>query len=142
LIKALVGDNWQLLARAASWCACMAWRIGPPRVVVEAFVPQARAVCRGPRPSRSRGELAWDVVFSCEVETCRARRRLVVRGGDLSEGVPLVGNWSKMLPTGREHDVLPVRVLTGVLSPPRLESWPSRCQSWPSHCQWCRITLC
>jgi hypothetical protein len=22
-------------------------------------------------------------------------------------------------------------VLTGVLSPPRLESWPSRCQSWP-----------
>jgi hypothetical protein len=55
--------------------------------------------------------------------------RLVVRGGDLSEGVPLVGNWSEKLPTDREHDVLPVMVLTGVLSPPRLESWPSRCQS-------------
>jgi hypothetical protein len=57
-----------------------------------------------------------------------------VRGGDSSEGVPLVGNWSEMLPTGREHDVLPVRVLTGVLNPPRPESWPSHCQSWPSHC--------
>jgi hypothetical protein len=63
--------------------------------------------CRGPRPSRSRGEL--------------------VQGRDLSEGVPLVGNWLEMLPTGREHDVLPVRVLTGVLSPPRLESWTSHC---------------
>jgi hypothetical protein len=50
------------------------------------------------------------------------RRRLVVRGGDFSEGVPLVGNWSEVLPTGREHDVLPVRVLTGVLGPPRPES--------------------
>jgi hypothetical protein len=76
------------------------------------------------------GELAWDVVFSCEVESCRARRRLI-------EGVPLVGNWSEMLPTGREHDVLAVRVLTGILSPPCLESWPSHCQSWHSRCQWC-----
>jgi hypothetical protein len=45
----------------------------------------ARAACRGPRLSRSRGGL-------CEVETSRARRRLVVRGGNLSEGTPLVGN--------------------------------------------------
>jgi hypothetical protein len=72
--------------------------------------------------------------LSCEAETRRARRRLVVRGGDSSEGVSLVGNWSEKLPTRREQDVLPVMVLTGVLSPPRLESWPSRCQSWPSHC--------
>jgi hypothetical protein len=101
---------------------------------------------------RSRPRLAPRVVAHApvgvgrslgEAETCRARRRLVVRGGDLSEGVPLVGNWSEMLPTGQEHDVLLVRVLTEVLSPPRLESWPSRyqswpsrCQSWPSHCQW------
>jgi hypothetical protein len=64
-----------------------------------------------------------------------------VRGGDFSEGVPLVGNWLEMLLIGREHDVLPMRVLTGVLSPPRLESWPSRCQSWPSHCQWYQETM-
>jgi hypothetical protein len=67
--------------------------------------------------------------LSCEAETCGMRWRLVVRGGDSSEGVPLVGNWSEKLPTSREQDVLPVMVLTGVLSPPRLESWPSRCQS-------------
>jgi hypothetical protein len=54
---------------------------------------------------------------SCEAETYRARRRLVVR-------IPLVGNWSEMQPTGRRLDVLPVWVLIGVLSPPRLESWP------------------
>jgi hypothetical protein len=55
--------------------------------------------------------------LSCEVETCRVRRRLV-------RGIPLVGNWSKMLPTGRRLDVLPVSVLIGVLGPPRLVSWP------------------
>jgi hypothetical protein len=31
--------------------------------------------------------------LSCEAETCRVRRRLIVRGGDISEGIPLVGNW-------------------------------------------------
>jgi hypothetical protein len=50
--------------------------------------------------------------------------RLVVRGGDLFEGIPLMGNWLEMLPTSRKRDVLPVWVLTGVLSLPRLESWP------------------
>jgi hypothetical protein len=55
--------------------------------------------------------------FSCEVETCRARRRLVV-------GVPLVGNWSEMQPAGRRLDVCPVWVLTRVLSPPCPESLP------------------
>jgi hypothetical protein len=44
----------------------------------------------------------------CEAEACRAWRRLVV-------GVPLVGNWSEMQPTGRRLDVLPVRVLTRVV---------------------------
>jgi hypothetical protein len=76
-----------------------------------------------------------------ESGTTRARRRLVVRGGDRSEGVPLVVNWSEMLPTSRKQDVLPVRVLTGVLGPPRLESWSSRCQSWSSRCQWRWKTL-
>jgi hypothetical protein len=52
-----------------------------------------------------------------------------VRGKDLSEGIPVVGNWSKMLPTGREWDVLPVVVLIGVFGHSHLESWPSRCQS-------------
>jgi hypothetical protein len=70
--------------------------------------------------------------WSCEAKTGRARQRLVVRGGDFSEGLPIVGNLSKKLPTSREQDVLPVMVMTGVLSPPRLESWPSRCQ-------WCQI---
>jgi hypothetical protein len=73
--------------------------------------------------------------WSCEAETCRARRRLVV-------GIPFVGNWSEMQPTGRRLDVLPVWVLTRVLSPPRLESWPWHCQFWPSLCQWCWVTLC
>jgi hypothetical protein len=39
-----------------------------------------------------------------------------VRGGDLSERVPLVGNWSEMLPTSQKQNVLPVMVLAGVLS--------------------------
>jgi hypothetical protein len=68
---------------------------------------------------------------SCDAETCRARQRLLVRGGDLSGGgdpscrelVGDVANWSGMLPTGRKRDILPVWVLTGVLSLPRLESW-------------------
>jgi hypothetical protein len=67
-----------------------------------------RATCHGPRPSRSRGELTRGGDLSCEAESCRARRRLV-------GGVPLVGNWSEMLPTSREHDVLPVRVSHPIL---------------------------
>jgi hypothetical protein len=43
--------------------------------------------------------------LSCEAETCRARRRLVV-------GILLVGNWSEMQPTSRRLDVLPMWVLT------------------------------
>jgi hypothetical protein len=73
----------------------------------------ARVVRLGPHTSRG-------LDLSCEAETCRARRRLVVRGGDF----PLVGNWSEMQPTGRRLDVLPVRVLTRVLSPPCPKSLP------------------
>jgi hypothetical protein len=54
--------------------------------------------------------------LSCETETCRARRRLVV-------GVPLVGNWSEMQATGQRLDVLPVWVSTRVFSPPCPESF-------------------
>jgi hypothetical protein len=56
----------------------------------------ARAVRPGPRTSQSQTPRArWRLVMrggdlSCEAETCRARRRRV----------PLVGNWSKMQPTG------------------------------------------
>jgi hypothetical protein len=76
----------------------------------------------GVRAPTSR-RVSWPMPQS-ESGAVRAGRRLVVRVGDLSVGVPLVGNCSGMLPTSREHDVLPVKVLTGVLSLPRLESWP------------------
>jgi hypothetical protein len=82
----------------------MARGIVPPRIVVEVLVPHPL------RPSRSLGELVLGGDLSCEAETCR--------------GVPLAGNWSETLPTGQKHDVLPVWDLIGVLSPPRLESWP------------------
>jgi hypothetical protein len=68
-----------------------------------------------------------------ETESARANELLVVRGGDWSEGLPLLGNLSGKLPTSREQDVLPVMVLTGIFGPPSLESWPSRCQ-------WCQKT--
>jgi hypothetical protein len=56
----------------------------------------------------------------------RARRRLLVRGGDFSceaetyRGIPLAGNWSETLLTGRNRDVLPVWVLTRVLVTPQV----------------------
>jgi hypothetical protein len=70
--------------------------------------------------------VVWLASWS-ETESARANEQLVVRCGDWSEGVPLVGNLSEKLPTSREQDVLPVMALTGVFSPPRLESWPSHC---------------
>jgi hypothetical protein len=60
----------RMLAWAASWCICMAQGIVPPRVMVEAFVPQARTACHGPRLSRSQGELVLGGDLSCEAETC------------------------------------------------------------------------
>jgi hypothetical protein len=59
----------------------------------------------------------WGGDFSCEAYTSHARQRLVA-------GIPLVGNWSEMQPTGQELDVLPVWVLTRVLSPPCPEYLP------------------
>jgi hypothetical protein len=38
--------------------------------MVEVYASQTRVVCRGPRLSRSQGELTRDGVFSCEAETC------------------------------------------------------------------------
>jgi hypothetical protein len=67
-----------------------------------------------------------------EMESAHANKLLVVRGGDWSKGLPLVGNWSEKLPTSRQQHILPVMVLTGVFSP--------RLESWPSHCQWCQKT--
>jgi hypothetical protein len=58
----------------------MARGIGPPRVMVEAFVPQARVACHGSRLSRSRGELARGGDLSCEAETCRVREILIGGG--------------------------------------------------------------
>jgi hypothetical protein len=60
----------------------------------------ARAVCLGPHTSRRRRLVV-------EAETCRVIRRLVVRGGDLSE----------MQPFGQGLVVLPVRVLTKIYMP-------------------------
>jgi hypothetical protein len=80
---------------AVSWCICMAQGIVPPRVTVEALVPQARAACHGPCLSQSRGELVRGGDLSCETEICRARRRLL--GGDPSCGelVEDAANWSE-----------------------------------------------
>jgi hypothetical protein len=79
----------------ASWCICMARGIVPPRIMVVVLVPHDRAACHGPSTSRSREELVRGGGLSCGAETCRGR-------------IPLVGNWSEMLPTGRKRDVLPV----------------------------------
>jgi hypothetical protein len=71
---------------------------------------------------------------SCEAETPPVKRRLVVWDGDLSEEPSLVRRLSRKLLTGRKHDILPVRVLTEIFSPPYPESWPSRsrwCQKTP-----------
>jgi hypothetical protein len=135
---------------AASCCTCMAWGIVPPRASMAVLVSCVWAhapvgaefavrggdlSCKAETSHARRRLVVQGVVLSCEAETSRARRRLVV-------GVPLARNWSKMQPTVQRLDVLPVWVLTRVLSPPCPESLPRRCRSWPSHCQWCWIILC
>jgi hypothetical protein len=90
------------------------WRRSCPRLV---------PLVMAHTPVGVKGELARGGDL-CEAEICRARRRLVMQDGDLLEGVPLIGNSSEMLPASRENDILPARVLTEVLSLPRLESWP------------------
>jgi hypothetical protein len=108
-----------LAGRAVSCCSRMTWRFAPLHMSVTMLVPCVRA-----HAPVGTGLIVRGRDLSCEAETCRARRRLVVRGGDSSWGVPLVGNWSEMQPTGQRLDVLPVRVLTRVLSPPCRESLP------------------
>jgi hypothetical protein len=88
----------------------------------EAEIPHAR------RKLLTRGEN-----LSCGVGTCRERRKLVVRSGDLSEEPPPVGDLSGKPPAGRRQGVLPVKILTGLCNPPYAGSWPS-------HCQWCQMT--
>jgi hypothetical protein len=101
----------------------MARGIVPPRVSVVPRVMAHAPVGAGGRSCEAETSCARQRLavrggdFSCEAETCRVRRRLLV-------GIPLVGNWLEMLPTGRRLEGLPVWVLTGVLSPPDLESWP------------------
>jgi hypothetical protein len=113
----------------------------PPALVLawhgESFPHARRWWCSRPMPAPRATAHVPDGAggWSCEAETRHARRRLVV-------GIPLVGNWSEMQPTSWRPDVLPVWVLTRVLSPPRLEFWPWHCQFWPSPCQWCWVTLC
>jgi hypothetical protein len=82
---------------AASCCSCVTWRFVPPYASVAMLMPCVWVHAPvGARP------LVWGGDFSCEVETCRARRRPVVRGEDLSRrgssSKKLVGdapNWPK-----------------------------------------------
>jgi hypothetical protein len=118
---------------AADWCSCMARGTGAPHVAAEEFTCRGHATWYGLRLGWRRRELMRTSCLSCKADTRCARQRLVVRGGDWSDELTLVGNLSDKLPTSREQDVLPVMVLIGVLRPPCLESWPSRCQ-------WCQMT--
>jgi hypothetical protein len=89
--------------RAASWCVCMAWGTGAPRVVAKE--PRRRdgamfvwAPVSSFRPSRAVLTSVGDGKYSCErascqrrggdsscgTEICRARRRLLVRDENLS----------------------------------------------------------
>jgi hypothetical protein len=121
---------------AASCCTSMASGTIPPCASVVVLVP-----CIWAHAPVRAGFVVRGGDFSCEAETSRARRRLLMRGGDLSWG-PSSGNWSEMQPIGRRLDVLPVWVLTTVSYAPCPESLPRRCRSWHSNCQWCRIILC
>jgi hypothetical protein len=88
---------------AASCCFHMTWR----------FAPSCASVVTP--------ELCVWALRTSQSWTCRARRRLVVRGGDLSwprrRRVPLVGNWSEMQPSGQGLGVLRVRVLMKICMP-------------------------
>jgi hypothetical protein len=71
----------QVACMAASCCFRVTWRFAPPHASVVSL-----ELCTRAHALVEAGDL------SCEVQTCRARWRLVVRGGDLSARVPLVGN--------------------------------------------------
>jgi hypothetical protein len=80
---------------AASCCTCVVWGIVPPRASVWCSCHGLSLCIRAHEPVGAD---------------------LVVQGRDLSR-IPLVGIWSKMQPTSRRLDVLPVWVLTRVLTP-------------------------
>jgi hypothetical protein len=67
----------QASCMAASCCSRVTWRFVPPRASVAMLVPRVRAHALVGAGLVVRGR---DL---CKAETCRARRRLVVRGGDL-----------------------------------------------------------
>jgi hypothetical protein len=99
----------------ASWCICMVGGIVPPRVTVEALMPQAHAACHGSCTSQSRHSSREEETCharrrlivqgedsSCKAETCRVRRRLVVRGGDLSHEVETRRATRRLVMQGRD----------------------------------------
>jgi hypothetical protein len=63
----------QVACMAASYCFRVTWRFAPPHASIASLESCAWACALV-----EAGDL------SCEVETCRVRRRLVARGGDLS----------------------------------------------------------
>jgi hypothetical protein len=68
---------------AASCCTCMMWRFVPLHVSVMMLEPCVW-------PTHQSG-----LDLSCEVETCRARRRLVVWGSSSGKLVGDATNWPK-----------------------------------------------
>jgi hypothetical protein len=65
----------------------MAWGTGTQHVVAEESMRWCSTMLRGPRLGRRL--LVRTSRLSCKAETCRARWRLVVQGGDLLEKLPL-----------------------------------------------------
>jgi hypothetical protein len=88
---------------AASYCSRVTWRFALLYASVAMFAPCVPAHALVGARLVVRGE-----DFSCEAETCCARRRLPVRGGDFSCEVEtgsssgkLVGDAANWLKTGR-----------------------------------------
>jgi hypothetical protein len=125
-------------ARAASWIVCMAWGIGAhtssqgslcvevvPHLCGSCLGRRRKLLVRTGRSSEARRRLVVrDGDSSCETETPRARRRLLVRDRDFSceveacrRSLPLVGDLSRKLLTGRRQDVLTMMTLIRILSP-------------------------
>jgi hypothetical protein len=128
-----------LPARVASWRICTVWGIGARTRLCEGVPTSGWRHVRvgpgllvptftcGPRLSRRR---------KLHVRTSKlseARRRLLVRGGNLPETPPPTEDLSVKPYTGRRQRVLPVMVLTRIHNPHYIESWPS-------HCQLCQMT--
>jgi hypothetical protein len=82
-----------LAGRAVSCCSRMTWRFAPLHMSVTMLVPCVRA-----HAPVGTGLLVRGGDLSCEAETCRARRRLVVGGSSSGKLVGDAANWPK---TGR-----------------------------------------